>query len=90
MPLLIKESTSNKTQQGWEKGWLALIEDHLECNNNFTNTHFPEQVTENEEGAKLLQEFIIQIDKIIEARRPSIVCIDKKKEMSNNRYINTL
>ena len=55
--------------------WLICKKFHLECNDKWYE-HVPDSVLENE-GFKTLWDFSIQIDKIIEYRRPNIVCIDK-------------
>ena len=47
----------------------------IHCNGKWCE-HVPESVLENE-GCKILWEFPTQTDKVIEHRRPDIVCIDK-------------
>ena len=48
---------------------------HLECNDKWYE-HVPDSVLENE-GCKILRDFPIQTDKVIEHTRPDIVCINK-------------
>ena len=48
---------------------------HLKCNDKWYE-HVPDSVLENE-GCKILLDFLIQTDKVIEHRPPDIVCIDK-------------
>ena len=43
-----------------------------------THSHTPQSVQENYEY-KILWDFNVQIDKIIEHKRPGIVCINKQK-----------
>ena len=43
-----------------------------------THTHTSRSVQENDEY-KIIQDFNIQTDKVIEDRRPDIVCINKRK-----------
>ena len=48
---------------------------HLKCNDKWYE-HVPDSVLENE-GCKILLDFLIQTDKVIEHRPPDIGCIDK-------------
>ena len=44
--------------------------------------HLPQPVQENDEH-KILWDFSIQTDKVIEHRHPDIVCINKQKTVSD-------
>ena len=75
-PNLIK----NQYQQRHEKvakkiHWLLWKKFHPECNDNW-NELVPDSVLENE-GCKILWDFPVQTDKVIEHKLPDIVCIDK-------------
>ena len=47
-----------------------------------SGTHLPQPVQENDEH-KILWDFSIQTDKVIEHRHPDIVCINKQKTVSD-------
>ena len=47
-----------------------------------SGTHTPQSVHENDD-CKILWDFNIQADKVIEHRRPDIVCINKQKRVSD-------
>ena len=58
----------------------------LACKSNFEGgdkwyEHEPESVLENE-GYKILKDFSIQTDHVIEARRPDLIVVDKKGRSS--------
>ena len=55
--------------------WLLCKKFHLECNEKWYE-HVPDSVLENE-GCKILWDFPNQTDKVIEHRRPDIVCMTK-------------
>ena len=58
--------------------WLLCKKFLIDCNEKWF-LHEPEQVQENERW-KLLSDFTIQTDKVLEHRRPDIVIIDKEKK----------
>ena len=59
--------------------WLLCRKYHLQCSDKcYIHTHKPQSVQENGEY-KILWDFNIQTDKVIEHRRPYIVCINKLK-----------
>ena len=58
--------------------WLMCKKFLIDCNEKWF-LHEPEPVQENER-CKLLWEFTIQTDKLLEHRRPDIVVIDKEKK----------
>ena len=55
--------------------WLLCKKYHLQCSDTWY-TRKPQSVQENDEY-KILWDFNIQTDKVIEHRRPDIVCINK-------------
>ena len=55
--------------------WLLCKKFQLECNDKWYE-HVTDSVLENE-GCKILWDFPIQTGKVIEHRRPDIVCIEK-------------
>ena len=55
--------------------WLLCKKFHLEFNDK-RYEHVPDSVLENE-GCKILWDFPIKTDKVIEDRRPDIACINK-------------
>ena len=61
----------------WEKKihWLLSKKYNLECTDKWYQ-HSPEPVAENEE-VKILWDFMIQTDRVIEHRRPDIVVVEK-------------
>ena len=65
--------------------WLLSKKYNLECTDKWYQ-HSPEPVAENEE-VKILWDFMIQTDRVIEHRRPDIVVVEKKRwKMFHNRY----
>ena len=58
--------------------WLLCKKFLIDCNEKWF-LHEPEPVQENER-CKLLWDFTIQTDKVLENRRPDIVVIDKEKK----------
>ena len=58
--------------------WLLCKKFLIDCNEKWF-LHEPEPVQENER-CKLLWDFTIQTDKVLEHRRPDIVIIDKEKK----------
>ena len=57
--------------------WKLARKYNFEVGNNWYK-HEPESVLENEDY-KILWDFSIQTDRVIEARRPDLVVVDKKK-----------
>ena len=66
--------------------WLLRKKFHLECNDKWYE-HGSDSVLENE-GCKILWDFPIQSHKVIEHRRPDIVCIDKIETRNAARFNN--
>ena len=61
--------------------WLLCKKHHLQCSGKWfahthTHTHTPQSVQKNDEY-KILLDFNIQTEKVIEYRLPDIVCINK-------------
>ena len=48
----------------------------------YTHTHKPQSVQRNDEY-KILWDFNIQTDKVIEVRSPDIVCVNKQNRVSD-------
>ena len=57
--------------------WLPCKKYHLQCSYKWY-THTPQSVQENDEY-RILWDFNVQTNKVMEHRRPVIVCIDKQK-----------
>ena len=63
--------------------WLLCKKYHLQCSDKWdTHTHTPQSVQENDEY-KILWDFNIQTDKVIEHRRPDIVYQQAKERVSD-------
>ena len=69
--------------------WLLCKKHHLQCSDKrythihtHARTHTPQSVQGNNEY-KILWDFIIQTDKVIESRLPDTVCINKQKRVSD-------
>ena len=58
--------------------WSICKKYNLPSNNKWYE-HLPEKVVENEE-AKLLWDYSIQTDRVIQARRPDLTLVDKNKK----------
>ena len=64
------------------KKWYKLLEENFEAGDKWYE-HEPESALENEDY-KILWDFSIQTDHVIEARRPDLVVVDKK--LQNNWF----